>query len=157
MKRLLALALVLVWTITACGGDPQPETPAAQSVTQQPSGSPSPEPSTPAAPTTSGEAGGAATKVLTGRVGEPDDAEAFTITLEDSSGKPVKTLPAGEYQVKISDPATIHNFHLTGPGVDEATTVEGTDDVMWDVTLEPGSYKFICDPHPGMVGAFTVT
>ncbi len=152
MKRLMALALVLVSTITACGGEPQQETPAAGPASQQPSSSPSPEPST-----DTGSDDSDAKQVLTGRVGEQDDAEAFTIALEDSSGNPVKTLPAGDYQVKISDPATIHNFHLTGPGVDESTPVSGTDDVTWDVTLERGSYTFICDPHPTMVGTFKVT
>ncbi len=152
MKRLMALALVLVSTITACGGEPRQETPAAEPAREQPSGSPSPEPST-----ASGSDGSDGVQVLTGRVGEQDDAEAFTIALEDSSGNPVKTLPAGDYQVKISDPATIHNFHLTGPGVDESTPVSGTDDVTWDVTLERGSYTFICDPHPTMVGTFKVT
>ncbi len=155
MKRLMALALVLVSTITACGGEPERETPAAGPASEQPSASPSPEPSTPMGGDDNDGSDGK--QVLTGMVGEPDDAEAFTITLEDSSGKPVKTLPAGDYQVKISDPAKIHNFHLTGPGVDESTTVPGTEDVMWDVTLERGSYTFVCDPHPNMVGTFKVT
>ncbi len=152
MKRLMALALVLVSTITACGGEPQQEKRAAEPAIEQPSDSPSPERSTP-----SGSDGSDGKQVLTGMVGERDDAEAFTITLQDSSGNPVKTLPAGNYQVKIADPATIHNFHLTGPGVDEATTVPGTDDVTWDVTLKRGSYTFICDPHPSMMGSFKVT
>ena len=161
MKRLMALTLLLVSTLTACGGGPQEQTPVAAPASQQPSGSASGSPSGSASGSMSSEPATAgssvATKVLTGRVGEEGDAEAFTITLEDSSGNPVETLPAGNYQVKISDLATIHNFHLTGPGVDESTSVPETGDVTWDVTLERGSYTFVCDPHPGMKGTIEVT
>jgi len=110
------------------------------------SNSPSPE-----APSPAGK------QVLIGTVGNPDEPEAFVIGLTDRSGKPVDTLPAGEYQVKVTDPATFHNFHLTGPGVDEATSVSSTGKVTWTVTLKPGSYTFICDPHPHMKGKVTVT
>jgi plastocyanin len=51
-----------------------------------------------------------------------------------------------------------HNFHLTGPGgVDVATTVAGEGEESFEVTLEPGEYTFLCDPHSAqMRGTFTV-
>ncbi len=97
-------------------------------------------------------------RVLTGVVGQEDEPDAFTITLADQSGSEVTTLPAGTYTVQVSDLSEIHNFRLTGPGVEEATSVEETGDVTWTVALQAGEYTFLCDPHPGqMVGGFTVT
>ncbi len=90
-------------------------------------------------------------------VGTPDDPDAFVITLTDESGEPVSTLPAGDYEVEISDLSAIHNFHLRGGDVNESTTVAEVADVTWSVTLEPGDYSFMCDPHPSMSGQFTVT
>ena len=94
--------------------------------------------------------------MLVGSVGEPDDAEAFTIALADRSGEPVTRLTAGAYRVKVTDPAKYHNFHLTGPGVDKRTSVFGTGEVTWDLVLESGTYTFVCDPHPQMVGDVSV-
>ena len=56
---------------------------------------------------------------LTGTVGP-----GFTITLKQA-GKKVTKLKAGTYVFKIADKSTIHNFHLTGPGVNKKTTVGG--------------------------------
>jgi plastocyanin len=95
--------------------------------------------------TASGEA-------LTGTVGP-----GFTITLTQG-GEAVSSLPAGTYDVMIDDKASIHNFHLTGPGVDEATGVSETGTTTWTVTLEKGEYTFQCDPHASsMNGSFSVT
>ena len=41
------------------------------------------------------------------------------------AGHKVKKLKAGTYVFKISDKSTIHNFHLTGPGVNKKTSVGG--------------------------------
>ena len=51
----------------------------------------------------------------------------------------------------------MHNFHLTGGGVDESDL--GARDRGRDLrgALEPGEYTFECDPHPPMTGSFTVT
>ena len=35
----------------------------------------------------------------------------------------MKTLKAGKYVFKITDKSSIHNFHLTGPGVNKKTSV----------------------------------
>jgi len=72
-------------------------------------------------------------------------------------GSPVSTLAAGDYTLEIDDQSSIHNFHLTGPGVDVASDVGGTEDETSDITLEAGSYTFQCDPHASsMNGSFTV-
>jgi len=97
-------------------------------------------------------------QVLTGTVGEEGKPEAFTITLMDSTGAPVTTLKAGMYQVKVKDLAKLHNFNLNGPGVEQKTTVPEVTDATWMVTLEAGTYTFVCDPHPStMKKTFTVT
>ena len=73
-------------------------------------------------------------------------------------GKKVTKLKAGSYTFKISDKSNIHNFHLTGPGVNKKTTVGGTGSSTWTVTLKKGTYKYVCDPHASfMKGSFTVS
>ena len=104
-----------------------------------------------AAATPSAAAGGG--NELVGTVGEGD---AFSITLTDSSGAPVSTLKPGSYTVKVSDKSKIHNFHLTGPGVEQKTTVPDVSDTSWTVDLTAGTYTFKCDPHAKMTGTFTV-
>ena len=82
----------------------------------------------------------------------------FEISLKDSSGNDVKTLAAGTYTITVDDQADIHNFHLTGTGVDETTDVGGTGTTTWTVTFKAGSYHFQCDPHSStMNGDFEVT
>jgi plastocyanin len=97
--------------------------------------------------------GQAAGPVLNATVGP-----GFTISLTQN-GAPVTTLAPGSYTVNVSDNATIHNFHLQGPGgVDLATGVEATGSTSWDVTFSPGTYNFFCDPHQyEMHGTFTVS
>jgi plastocyanin len=57
----------------------------------------------------------------------------------------------------VRDRASDHDFHLSGPGVNETTSVSGTGTVVWHVTLRKGTYKFICDPHATfMKGSFRV-
>jgi len=129
--------MALLFLVSACGSS---NTPAATPTT--------------AAPTTVAAAGGAAGTELTGVVGEGD---AFSITLKDSTGAPVTTLKAGKYTVKVKDASKIHNFHLTGTGVEEKTTVPEVTDVTWNVTLVAGTYTYKCDPHAKMTGSFTVS
>ena len=95
--------------------------------------------------------------MLLAMVGTEADPDAFEISLTDEAGEPVTTLPAGDYAIQVSDLSAMHNFHLAGGAVDETTSVEEVTEVAWDVTLEPGDYTFICDPHPPMAGGFTVT
>jgi hypothetical protein len=81
----------------------------------------------------------------------------FSIKLSDASGAPVKNLDPGTYTIRIQDSADIHNFHLTGPGVNMATDIEQTGTFTWTVTFTAGTYHFQCDPHAStMFGNFTV-
>jgi plastocyanin len=87
------------------------------------------------------------TNTLTGTVGP-----GFTITMNK------KTVKAGTYAITIRDLASIHDFHLTGPGVNKATSVTGTGTTKWTVKLKKGTYHFVCDPHhPIMHGVLDVT
>ena len=97
----------------------------------------------------------AAAPALSGSVG-PDTN--FTITLKDAKGAKVTALKAGAYTIMVSDNSAIHNFHLTGPGVNKDTGVKTKGRVTWNVTLQKGTYKFVCDPHATiMKGSFTVS
>ena len=80
----------------------------------------------------------------------------FTITLM-KGGKPFKSLPAGAYTITIRDLSNIHNFHLSGPGVNKLTSVGGKGNSNWSVGFKHGKYHFQCDPHASsMKGNFTV-
>jgi plastocyanin len=81
----------------------------------------------------------------------------FNITLTQG-GKKVTKLKAGSYTIKVADKSNLHNFHLTGPGVNKKTSVPALTTSSWKVTLKPGKYKFVCDPHVTiMKGSFLVT
>ena len=74
-------------------------------------------------------------------------------------GKRVTRLRAGiPYRFVISDRASIHDFHLSGPGLDRVlTSVEFTGTKTFVLRLKKGSYRFVCDPHSGfMHGSFVV-
>jgi hypothetical protein len=88
---------------------------------------------------------------LTGVVGP-----GFNISLKNADGTNVTHLDAGTYDISVSDNSIEHNFHLRGPGVDQATLVETTGTVTWTVAITDGTYTFICDAHPTqMKGSFT--
>ena len=83
----------------------------------------------------------------------------FTIEVKQG-GKDLKTLKAGTYTIKVQDKASIHNFHLIGPGVNKTTTRPASRATQtWTVTLKKGTYTYQCDPHAstGMKGTFKVT
>jgi len=88
---------------------------------------------------------------LTGVVGP-----GFSISLKNPNGTGVTHLDPGTYDISVTDNAIEHNFHLRGPGVDQATDIEGTGTVTWTVTITDGTYTFVCDAHPvQMRGTFT--
>ncbi|TML74611.1 MAG: hypothetical protein E6G13_00425 [Actinobacteria bacterium] len=92
--------------------------------------------------------------VLIATVGVND---GFNISLKDANGQNVTHLDPGTYTIQVHDLSTIHNFHLSGPGVDEATDPETTSDPTWTVTFTDGKYTFQCDPHRTVMhGSFTV-
>jgi plastocyanin len=63
------------------------------------------------------------------------------------NGRRVRTLAAGAYVITVRDRSRIHNFHLTGPGVNRRTAVARTGTFRWTVTLRAGTYRYVCDPH----------
>ena len=82
----------------------------------------------------------------------------FEISLSTQDGQPVETLAAGSYTLEVDDQSSIHNFHLTGTGVDVATEVGATGTESFDITVGAGTYEFVCDPHAGsMNGSFEVS
>ena len=94
-----------------------------------------------------------ATKLI-GSVASDD----FVITLTTEDGTPVTSLPAGDYTLEIVDKSDIHNFHMTGTGVDVMSEVGSQEDEDYPITLVAGSYHFQCDPHATqMNGDFEVT
>jgi plastocyanin len=89
----------------------------------------------------------AATPTYKGTVGP-----GFTITM---ATKPTK---AGKIKLVVSDKASIHDFHLVGPGVNVTTSVSGTGTKTFIVTLKKGTYNFFCDPHKSsMHGSFKIS
>jgi hypothetical protein len=92
---------------------------------------------------------------LIGTVGAND---SFTITLTHENGTQVGDIPAGTYEIEVRDRSALHNFHLTGPGVDLRTDVDAVETVTWTVTFQDRQrYRFLCDPHAGqMTGTFTI-
>jgi len=88
----------------------------------------------------------AATPTFKGTVGP-----GFTIKLASKPTKP------GKIKLVVADKSSIHDFHLSGPGVNVKTSVGGTGTKTFTLTLKKGTYKFICDPHASVMhGSFTV-
>jgi hypothetical protein len=133
MRRSAASALAVLLLAAACSGGEEEEGEAPAEVEGAP--------------------------ILVGTVGTEDSPDAFEITLVDEDGKPVTELPAGEYNVEVTDWSAVHNFHLDGGdgAVQEKTGVTEKGETTWVVTFEPGEYRFMCDPHPSMNGHFTVS
>jgi plastocyanin len=85
------------------------------------------------------------------------DGPGFTISLKQG-GKLVKTLKSGTYTITVQDKSNIHDFHLTGPGVNKVTSVGAVKTYTWKVTFRKGTYKYVCDPHKTIMhGSFIVT
>jgi plastocyanin len=101
------------------------------------------------------DAGTAATpKTITGTVGP-----GFTIGLTMNGQKVTKLKAGTQYRLVITDRSSIHDFHLSGPGIDRVLTSVGfTGKKSFVLTLKKGSYRFRCDPHASfMHGAFSVS
>ena len=89
----------------------------------------------------------AATPTYNGTVGP-----GFTIKM---TSKPTKS---GKIRLVVADKSSIHDFHLVGPGVNVKTSVSGTGTKTFTVTLQKGTYKFMCDPHASMMhGSFKIS
>jgi hypothetical protein len=75
--------------------------------------------------------------------------DAHVITLTHPNGSPVADIPAGTYTIEVRDRSRMHNFRLSGPGVERRTTVEEIGNDTWVVTLRDQSvYTFLCEAHP---------
>ena len=84
----------------------------------------------------------------------------YTIALAHAGGGEVTTLTPGTYDIEVRDESAIHNFHLTGPGLDRSTAVGFVGTAAWDdVELGPdGMYSYVCDPHASVMrGSFTTS
>jgi plastocyanin len=95
----------------------------------------------------------ASAKTVNGTVGP-----GFTIRLT-MQGKNVTKLKAGTaYRFVISDRSDIHDFHLSGPGLNRVlSSVEETGTKTFVFRLKKGNYRFVCDPHAGIMhGSFRV-
>lgn len=80
------------------------------------------------------------------------DGPGFTITMNK------KIVKAGKYVLIIRDRSSIHNFHLTGPGVNKMTSVPAVRTTKWTIRLRKGIYHFVCDPHRAIMhGILKVT
>jgi plastocyanin len=95
----------------------------------------------------------AAPKTVNGTVGP-----GFTITLKQGGSKVTKLKAGAQYRFVISDQSSIHDFHLSGPGINKVITAvdfTGTKSIV--VKLKKGTYTFKCDPHASfMHGSFKV-
>jgi plastocyanin len=91
-------------------------------------------------------AGAAEANVLVATVG-PD----FTIKLEDTDGKLVRSAPAGKYTLVVHDLSAEHNFVLAnkpdGQRVRIDSGVEFIGDKTFEVDLAVGNYTYACSPH----------
>ena len=91
-------------------------------------------------------------------IGDVGHNDAFTISLTDPQGNAITNLAAGTYKLTVHDESAIHDFHLTGAGVNDATAVGDKTDKTFTVTFKPGTYTFMCDPHASqMHGSFRVS
>jgi plastocyanin len=82
----------------------------------------------------------------------------FTITLT-KGGKKVTKLKAGKYTLTVHDKSNIHDFHISGPGLNKVvTTTPQVKTKTMTIKLKKGTYKYVCDPHSStMKGSFKVT
>lgn len=90
---------------------------------------------------------------------EPDYPPSLVIARRDGRlsgvGRASLACAAGrslDATMEVQDLSQTDNLHLDGPGADEATSVTAVEGSAFEVTLEQGSYRFLCNPHPNMRG-----
>ena len=98
---------------------------------------------------------GAVTQPLIATVGTPTSGNNFVIALKDSIGAAVAHVDPGTYTITVHDYATVHNFHLFGPGVNQSTAIDTAEEATWTVAFTDGKYTYMCDAHPTLAGSFT--
>ncbi len=67
------------------------------------------------------------------------------------------SVPAGRYKLIVKDESTIHNFHISGTGVDKKTGVPFVGRKVFKITFTAGTYDIVCDRHSSMNTTLTVT
>jgi NitT/TauT family transport system substrate-binding protein len=72
-------------------------------------------------------------------------------------GRPLKTLPEGEYTFVVTDRSKTGSFSLRGPGVNKRTTVKGLGRFTWTLSLSPGRYTYSSSGKPAFKKTFRVT
>ena len=79
-----------------------------------------------------------------------DTGPGFKIEVESVAGKDVKSLKAGTYKLVVQDKASIHNFHLIGPGLNKVvTTVPFLGN--WTPVTAPADPKVVLSqPNPAV-------
>ena len=82
---------------------------------------------------------------------------AKAITLNTASGSRVRSVVAKTYRLTVSDSSNTQNFHLTGPGVNKKTSVQGKTRATWTLRLRPGKYTYRSDRNRRLKRTFTVT
>jgi plastocyanin len=81
----------------------------------------------------------------------------YTITLKKGSTI-VRSLKRGKYVVTVRDRSSRHDFRLRGPVSRLLSSVGWTGTKTVTVTLRPGRYSYVCDPHADeMRGSFRVS
>jgi len=81
----------------------------------------------------------------------------FAIALVGEDSSPFARLERGTYTIQVDDRSVDHNFRLTGPGVNVATTLAEVGARSFTVRLTGGTYSLLCDPHiQTMLATFTV-
>jgi hypothetical protein len=81
----------------------------------------------------------------------------FAIALVDATSAPVERLEPGTYTIRVDDRSPDHNFRISGPGVNAATSLAEVGSRELTVRLRGGTYSFFCDPHTlTMLGEFRV-
>jgi plastocyanin len=79
------------------------------------------------------------------------------ISLRTTTGALVSKVDPGTYDIEVNDLSNEHNFHLTGPGVDRRSAIEGTGTETWTVTFANGTYRYVCDPHSSIMRGTVVS
>ncbi|MBA3243837.1 MAG: hypothetical protein H0T61_01500 [Actinobacteria bacterium] len=81
-----------------------------------------------------------------------------TISLRTPVGARVLALKAGAYVVTVRDRTKLHNFHVTGAGVNRKTGVAQLATLTWKLTLKRGKLVFFSDTSPAKLrGTVTVS
>ncbi len=94
---------------------------------------------------------------------DPANAATVNVSAKDFSFElSPADVPSGAVTFAVkNDGATVHDFEVTGNGVEGKTTfIQGGQDDSFTVNLAPGTYEYLCTvpshKELGMEGTFTV-